>query len=107
MRSRQADKQMSYPKNKKLRSKRKKTAETAPIEKAELTVDLNKKDKYFEILVSKDDVVNGKPNPETFLKCAEQMNVAPELCQVFEDGDPGIKAALEVGMKVTDVRKYL
>jgi len=64
-------------------------------------------DKYFDILISKDDVVNGKPDPETFLKCAELMHVRPDRCQVFEDGDPGIKAAIEAGMKVTDVRKYL
>lgn len=64
-------------------------------------------DKYFDILVSKNDVKKGKPDPETFLKCAEAMNVEPRFCQVFEDGDPGIQAAKSAGMMVTDVRKFL
>lgn len=64
-------------------------------------------DKYFTILVSKDDVKQHKPHPETFLKCAELMGVEPGNCQVFEDGDLGIEAANACGMKVTDVRKYL
>lgn len=64
-----------------------------------------KMENWFDGLVSADDVINGKPNPETFLKCAEIMGIEPQYCQVFEDGDPGIKAALEVGMMVTDVRE--
>ena len=58
-------------------------------------------------IVSCDDVENGKPAPDTFLKCAEMLGVAPEFCQVFEDGQPGIDAAIAAGMMVTDVRKYL
>lgn len=64
-------------------------------------------DAYFDILVSKNDVSEGKPNPETFLKCAEAMNIAPEFCQVFEDGDPGLEAAKAAGMIPTDIRKYI
>ena len=64
-------------------------------------------DKYFSILISKNDVKEGKPNPETFLKCAEAMNIEPKYCQVFEDGDPGLKAAKTAGMIVTDIREYL
>lgn len=64
-------------------------------------------DKYFSILISKNDVSAGKPDPETFLKCAAAMNVAPEYCQVFEDGDPGLKAAKAAGMMSIDVREYL
>ena len=61
---------------------------------------------YFHILVCSEDVTNFKPHPETFLKCAEQMQVAPEFCEVFEDGILGIQAAQSVGMMVTDVRDY-
>jgi beta-phosphoglucomutase family hydrolase len=64
-------------------------------------------DQYFDILVSKNDVKKGKPDPETFLKCAEAMNVEPQYCQVFEDGDPGIQAARSAGMMVTDIREYV
>jgi beta-phosphoglucomutase-like phosphatase (HAD superfamily) len=64
-------------------------------------------DKYFSILISKNDVKEGKPNPETFLKCAEAMNIEPKYCQVFEDGDPGLKAAKTAGMIATDIREYI
>lgn len=61
---------------------------------------------YFQIIVSSDDVVNHKPHPDTFLKCAELMGIEPEYCQVFEDGVPGIQAAKKAGMMLTDVREY-
>ena len=64
-------------------------------------------DKYFEIMVSKDDVTRGKPDPETFLKCAAAMKVEPKYCQVFEDGKPGLEAAKRAGMMVTDIRSFL
>jgi beta-phosphoglucomutase-like phosphatase (HAD superfamily) len=64
-------------------------------------------DKYFSIMVCADDVTHPKPNPETFLKCAELMKVAPEACQVFEDGDLGLEAARRCGMVATDVRPFL
>lgn len=64
-------------------------------------------DKYFDILVSKNDVKNGKPDPETFLKCAEAMKVEPQYCQVFEDGDPGLQAAKTAGMIATDIREFV
>ncbi len=61
---------------------------------------------YFEVIVTADDVVNHKPEPDTFLKCAELMGVEPGFCQVFEDGMKGIEAARKAGMKVTDVRPF-
>jgi beta-phosphoglucomutase family hydrolase len=64
-------------------------------------------DNYFDILISKNDVKAGKPNPETFLKCAQAMNVEPQFCQVFEDGDPGLEAAKTAGMMATDIRKFI
>lgn len=64
-------------------------------------------DKYFNIMVSKEDVPHPKPAPDTFLKCAEVMGVLPENCQVFEDGDPGLLAARSAGMITTDIRLYL
>ena len=62
---------------------------------------------YFDVIVSCDDVKKFKPNPETFIKAATQMNVAPKDCLVFEDGDLGINAARDGGMMVVDVRQFL
>lgn len=63
-------------------------------------------DKFFDILVSLEDVSNFKPHPETFLKCAEKMKVEPQFCQVFEDGAPGLQAAHIAGMMSVDVTQY-
>jgi beta-phosphoglucomutase family hydrolase len=64
-------------------------------------------DRFFDKLVSADDVTNSKPDPETFIKCAELMNVPPETCQVFEDGEAGLEAARRAGMIVTDIRPFI
>ena len=63
-------------------------------------------DTYVNALVSSEDVRNFKPHPETFLRCAELMNVKPEDCQVFEDGMLGMQAARTAGMKLVDVTEY-
>ncbi len=60
----------------------------------------------FDAIVSADDVEHFKPAPDTFLLCAKRMNVSPEKCQVFEDGEPGLEAARRCGMIATDVRPY-
>ena len=62
---------------------------------------------FFDFVVTADDVTHHKPEPETFLRCAELMNVKPSECQVFEDGLPGMEAARAAGMMVTDVRPYI
>jgi HAD superfamily hydrolase (TIGR01509 family) len=62
--------------------------------------------KYFDILVTSEDVVNHKPFPDTFLKCARLIGVEPGFCQVFEDGRLGIEAALAGGMMAVDVTDY-
>ncbi len=61
---------------------------------------------YFDILVASEDVQQAKPHPETFLKCAERLNVPPQFCQVFEDGYLGIQAAEAAGMMATLVTDY-
>ena len=62
---------------------------------------------YFDVIVTADDVDRHKPNPDTFLKCAQLMNVSPEDCVVFEDGELGMQAARKAGMSLIDVRPYL
>ena len=55
------------------------------------------------VVVSADDVENGKPDPECYLKAAELLGVAPESCVVVEDAPPGIRAARLAGMAVVAV----
>ncbi|HKZ67767.1 MAG TPA: HAD family phosphatase [Chitinophagaceae bacterium] len=53
---------------------------------------------YFDALVSADNVTDSKPDPETWLKCAGQLNVTPKECLVFEDVPKGVEAAQNAGM---------
>jgi mannitol-1-/sugar-/sorbitol-6-phosphatase len=52
------------------------------------------------VLVSADEVVKGKPDPEPFLKGAGLLGVHAEECLVIEDAPAGIRAAHAGGMKV-------
>ena len=53
----------------------------------------------FPVVVSADDVVHGKPAPDMFLLAAKKMAVEPAHCLVFEDAEPGMRAAEAAGMK--------
>ncbi len=53
---------------------------------------------YFQAIVSADDVNNSKPDPETYLKCAELLHTSPLDCLVFEDAPKGVDAAANAGM---------
>lgn len=52
----------------------------------------------YEAMVCAGDTTKGKPSPDPFLLCAEQLGVAPEECIVLEDGDPGVQGAISAGM---------
>ncbi len=55
--------------------------------------------KYFDVVITADDVFQPKPNPEVFLKCAKKLKCRPEKCVVIEDSIFGVKAAKEAKMK--------
>ena len=54
-------------------------------------------------IISAQDVVHDKPNPEVFLKAADRLGIAPARSVVFEDAHVGIEAAHAAGMKVVAV----
>ena len=56
-----------------------------------------------EILVTSDDVVNGKPHPEPYLKGAQGLGFRPEECLVIEDAPAGIESARAGGMRVIGI----
>ena len=53
-----------------------------------------------KVLVPVDEIRQGKPHPEGFLRAAAQLGIAPADCLVFEDTRPGIEAGLNAGMQV-------
>lgn len=52
----------------------------------------------FAAVICREDVNNGKPDPEGLLKAAAAMNVKPENCLVIEDSKLGTLAAKNAGM---------
>lgn len=58
----------------------------------------------FDVIVTRDDVVRGKPSPDLFLKAADLLGIGPARCIVYEDSDEGLEAAAAAGMDAIDVR---
>jgi beta-phosphoglucomutase len=52
----------------------------------------------FEAVVTGEDVVRGKPDPEVFLTAARRLGVPPANCAVVEDASAGVEAANAAGM---------
>jgi len=60
---------------------------------------------YFDAVVDGTKISRSKPDPEVFLKGAQELNIPPEQCLVFEDAESGIEAAKNAGMKTIGVGK--
>jgi HAD superfamily hydrolase (TIGR01509 family) len=59
------------------------------------------------LIVSQDDVANGKPDPECYLTAARLLGVEPALMLVFEDTDVGVAAAKAAGAHVVGLTRTL
>jgi beta-phosphoglucomutase len=57
----------------------------------------------FNAIIDGNKVTKPKPDPEVFLKGAEELNEAPGNCVVFEDAIAGVEAAIAGGMKVVGI----
>lgn len=45
------------------------------------------------VLVTSEDIQQGKPHPEPFLQGAQQLHLSPAHCIAFEDSDAGLRSA--------------
>jgi beta-phosphoglucomutase len=61
----------------------------------------------FDVVVTRDDVEHGKPDPEMHLLAARELGVRPEECLAIEDSPAGVKAALAAGAEVVAVTTEL
>lgn len=57
----------------------------------------------FDVIVDGNKIHKAKPDPEVFLRGAEEMGLAPANCIVFEDAQAGIEAAIAGGMRCVGV----
>jgi HAD superfamily hydrolase (TIGR01509 family) len=55
--------------------------------------------KYFEVVVSGNDLHHGKPDPEGFLLAAKKTGVEPSEALIFENSHIGLAAANAAGIK--------
>lgn len=53
---------------------------------------------HFKIVRSGENVENGKPAPDLFLKISKELEIKPEKIVVIEDSHNGVKAAKKAGM---------
>lgn len=60
-------------------------------------------EKYFSVIVTAEDTLKHKPDPDPFLLAARKLGVDAKKCLVFEDGAIGIQAAYAAKMKVIKV----
>jgi len=54
-------------------------------------------DKYLDFIVSNQDVIKPKPDPEIYTKAINKLNLSPDECLIVEDNENGIRAALSAG----------
>lgn len=64
----------------------------------DVVLEIDQLRKYFQTVVSVQDVAHGKPAPDVYLKAAKDLSVAPERCCVIEDAPAGVQAAKAAGM---------
>ena len=59
--------------------------------------------RYFELLISSDDVVQSKPSPECYLKAAEFFGLDISECLILEDSGTGVASARASGASVVAI----
>lgn len=64
--------------------------------------------RLFEVTVSSEEVVRGKPAPDVYLETSHRLELAPAYCAAVEDSSNGIRAAHAAGMRVLAIpnRRY-
>ena len=61
----------------------------------------------FDVIVAGDDVRQGKPHPEPYLKAAELLGEKPENCVAFEDSLTGLRSAEAANTKAVGVKNIV
>ncbi len=58
----------------------------------------------FAVIVAGDEVTQGKPHPEAYLRAAEALGVDPADCVAVEDSVPGVAAAYASGARTIGIQ---
>ena len=73
-------------------------ASAAPRKNVEAVLEALSATRYFQGIVSAEDVHQGKPDPEVYLTAASRVGASPERCVVVEDASAGLEGAHRAGM---------
>lgn len=74
-------------------------ATSSPMQLVEVVLPKLALTKSFDIISSAESLPYGKPHPQVYLNCAEQLDVNPLHCLAFEDSFNGMIAAKAARMK--------
>lgn len=61
----------------------------------------------FDVVITSEDVKNGKPHPDCYRMASEQLDIAPADCLVLEDSNNGMRAGLDAGCKAVMIPDLL
>jgi sugar-phosphatase len=78
-------------------------ASSSPVTLIEVVAEKLNIRQHLQAIASAEDLTYGKPHPQVFLDCAEQLNVSALECLVFEDSLNGVIAAKAARMKCVAV----
>ena len=60
----------------------------------------------FDVIVTGDQIKNGKPHPETYLTVAHKLGLSTSECVVLEDAQSGIQSAKAAGALCIAIKNY-
>lgn len=62
-----------------------------------IVLDKLKIEDYFDVLQTSDEIEQGKPDPEIYIKTADKLGIIPANCIVLEDSSNGALAGVRAG----------
>ena len=69
----------------------------------EIILEVNNWEKYFEVILSSDDLQRGKPFPDIYIEVMKRLNVEPKETIILEDSRDGIRSGVSSGANVIAV----
>lgn len=90
---------------KSIRAKGVKTAIGSASKNAPLILDRLEITRLFDVIVDGNKVSKAKPDPEVFLRAANELDISRVNCVVFEDAEAGVEAARRAGMGIVGIGK--
>lgn len=90
---------------KSIRAKGVRTAIGSASKNAPLILDRLEITRLFDVIVDGNKVSKAKPDPEVFLRAANELDISRVNCVVFEDAEAGVEAARRAGMGIVGIGK--